>query len=86
MTLRNAIATYLALLALLAITVGSSFLPLGAGNSMINLAVAAAKAALIGLVFMHLRRSGPLILLCAAALLFWLCVMYGLTLNDYATR
>ena len=86
MTLRAATLTYLALLALLAITVGSTFLPLGPGNALINLGVALAKAALIGAVFMHLRRSGPLIVLSIAVLIFWLCLLYGLTLNDYATR
>jgi len=86
MTIRTAILTYVALLALLALTVGSSFVPLGFGNSLINLMVALAKAALIGVVFMHLRRAGPLILLAIAVLIFWLCLMYGLTLNDYATR
>ena len=86
MTLRAATFTYLALLALLAITVGSTFVPLGAGNSLVNLAAAAAKAALIGAVFMHLRRSGPLVVLCVVVLIFWLCLMYGLTINDYVTR
>jgi len=86
MTLRAATLTYLALLALLAITVGSTFVPLGAGNSLVNLGVALAKAALIGALFMHLRRSGPLIILSVAVLIFGLCLLYGLTLNDYRTR
>jgi cytochrome c oxidase subunit 4 len=86
MTLRAATLTYLALLALLAITVGSTFVPLGAGNSLVNLGVALAKAALIGALFMHLRRSGPLIILSVGVLIFGLCLLYGLTLNDYRTR
>lgn len=86
MTLRTATLTYVALLALLAITVGSTFLPLGPGNSLVNLGAALAKVALIGAVFMHLRRSGTLIILCVLVLIFWLCLLYGLTINDYATR
>lgn len=86
MTIRGALATYLALMALLALTVGSSFVPLGAGNSLINLGVAVAKAALIGIMFMHLRHSGRLIVLCVGALLCGLLLLYGLSLNDYATR
>lgn len=86
MTLRAATLTYLVLLALLAITVGSTFLPLGSGNSLVNLGAAVAKAALIGALFMHLRRSGPLIIICIVVMIFWLCLLYGLTLNDYATR
>ncbi|MBN9305547.1 MAG: hypothetical protein BGO82_03550 [Devosia sp. 67-54] len=86
MTIRAALLTYVGLLLLLALTVASTFVPLGAGNSLINLAVAVAKAALIGMVFMHLRRSGLLVSLTVAVLLFWICLMYGLTLNDYFTR
>jgi cytochrome c oxidase subunit 4 len=60
--------------------------PLGAGNSLVNLAIAAAKAALIAAAFMHLRRSGVLVSLCVVVLLFWIGMMYGLTFNDYVTR
>ena len=86
MTIRAAILTYLGLMTLLAITVASTFVPLGAGNSLVNLAVAVAKAALIGAVFMHLRRSGMLVSLAVVVLLFWIAMMYGMTLNDYLTR
>ena len=86
MTIRAAILTYVGLMALLAITVASTFVPLGAGNSLVNLAVAVAKAALIGAVFMHLRRSGMLVSLAVVVLLFWIAMMYGMTLNDYLTR
>jgi cytochrome c oxidase subunit IV len=86
MTLRAAILTYVALMVLLAITVASTFVPLGVGNSLINLVVALAKAVLIGLVFMHLRRAAPLVVLCVVVLVLWIGLMYGLTFNDYATR
>ena len=86
MTIRAAILTYFGLMALLAITVASTFVPLGVGNSLVNLAVAVAKAAMIGGVFMHLRRSGMLVSLAVVVLLFWIAMMYGMTLNDYLTR
>jgi cytochrome c oxidase subunit 4 len=86
MTIRAALLTYVGLLLLLTITVASTFVPLGVGNSLINLAVAVAKAALISMVFMHLRRSGLLVSLTVVVLLFWICLMYGLTLSDYFTR
>jgi cytochrome c oxidase subunit 4 len=86
MTIRTALLTYIALLLLVALTVGSTFVPLGPGNSLVNLAVALAKAALIGAVFMHLRNPAPLVALTVVVLLLWLCLMYGLTLNDYWTR
>jgi cytochrome c oxidase subunit 4 len=86
MTVRAAIFTYIGLLLLLAITVGSTFVPLGVGNSLVNLAVAGAKAALIGVVFMHLRHAGALVLIVVGVLALWLCLMYGFTLNDYWAR
>ena len=35
---------------------------------------------------MHLRRSGILVSLAGVVLLFWIALMFGLTLNDYMTR
>lgn len=86
MTIRAAVVTYIALMALLAITVASTFVPLGPGNSLVNLAVAVAKAALIGAIFMHLRQARMLVLLAVAVLILWIAFMYGFTLNDYHTR
>jgi cytochrome c oxidase subunit 4 len=86
MAARSAILTYIALLALLALTVGTTFLPLGGFNAAINLAAAGTKAVLIGLVFMHLRRSGTLISLAVVALVIWLCFLFGLTMLDVFTR
>lgn len=86
MTLRDALLNYAALVALLALTVASTFVPMGVGNTLINLVVAAAKAGLIGVVFMHLRRSSILISLTVAALGLWLLILFGVTLIDYVTR
>src|SRR6185312_11848531 len=43
---------YIALMVLLALTVGSSFLPLGIGNTVVNLAISGAKTAVILIAFM----------------------------------
>lgn len=86
MTIRAAVVTYIALMALLAITVASTFVPLGPGNSLVNLAIAVAKVALIGAIFMHLRQARMLVLLAVAVLILWIAFMYGFTLNDYHTR
>jgi len=85
MTIREASLTYIALMVLLAITVGSTFLSLGPGSGLINFGVALAKATLIGLIFMHLRRSGLLISLTVAAILFWLTILFGLALIDFVS-
>lgn len=71
--------TYFALLVLLALTVGSNFLPLGFGNTALNLAIAAMKAALIAIVFMELRSGGPLPRLALGATLFWLLILFALS-------
>jgi cytochrome c oxidase subunit 4 len=79
-------AIWLALFVLLAITVGSAYVPLGAANGAINLGVAAAKAALIALFFMNLATSSVLVRLASAAGVFWLVFLFVLTAGDYLSR
>jgi cytochrome c oxidase subunit 4 len=38
------------------------------------------------LYFMHVRYSSRLIWLVIAAALFWLAIMFALTISDYSTR
>jgi cytochrome c oxidase subunit IV len=71
---------YVVLLALLALTVGSSFFDLGGFNSALNLVIAAAKAAVIATLFMQLTGEGVLPSLAAAATGLWLAILFGLTL------
>lgn len=78
--------TWGALLALLAITVGSALFPLGPWNSVINFGVACAKAALVATVFMRLQSASALIRLVAATGIFMLALLFGLGGADYATR
>lgn len=78
--------TYAALIALLAITAGSSRVNLGAANLMINLAIAGIKTLLILFIFMQLRLGPALDRLVAAVICLWLAILYLLTLADYATR
>jgi cytochrome c oxidase subunit 4 len=76
---------FAALLVLLVLTVIAPRITHTAGFA-IALAIATSKAALIMLFFMHVRYSSPLIRLVAVAGLFWLGIMLGLTISDYATR
>lgn len=73
-------AAYVGLLALLALTVASAFVDLGGFNSAANLAIAAAKAALIAVLFMQLPRQGVLPRLVVAAVALWLAILFALTL------
>ncbi|RVD60230.1 hypothetical protein EN828_09470 [Mesorhizobium sp. M2D.F.Ca.ET.185.01.1.1] len=54
------------------------FVDLGGFNVALNLAIAAAKAILIAMLFMHL--TGMLPRLAVAATRLWLVILFGLTL------
>jgi cytochrome c oxidase subunit 4 len=75
-----------ALLALLALTIGAAHLNLGPFNAVVSMAIAAAKASLILLFFMQIRRSRPVTWLCAAAGIFWLGILIFLAMGDYISR
>jgi cytochrome c oxidase subunit 4 len=80
------IGVWLALLALLALTLGSSYIPLGGLNSTANLAIAGAKAALVALFFMKLRTSDTLVRFAAGIGVIWFLILAGLSLTDFLTR
>ncbi len=52
------------------------------GPGSTNLAIAAAKAGIIAIVFMHLFETEPLPRLAVAAAGLWLAILFGLTLAD----
>jgi cytochrome c oxidase subunit 4 len=79
-------AAWLALVVLAAFGLGSAYLPLGAGNVAINLAVAAAMIAVLATFLMDLRNSTVLIRIVAAAGLLWIVIMFALTFADYLSR
>jgi cytochrome c oxidase subunit 4 len=77
---------FAALVALTFATVGLSFCHLGNWHTVIGLAIATIKAALVALFFMHLLHSQRLTWLALGAGLFWLAILMSLTLADYLTR
>jgi cytochrome c oxidase subunit 4 len=78
--------TWAALLALLALTTASAFLPLGTLNLVLNLLIALAKALLVALVFMQLARDTPVVRAAALAGWFTLLLLASLALLDFAAR
>lgn len=74
------------LLALTALTVGVAFADLGPLNPLIALTIAAAKALLVMLFFMHVRYSPHLIWIYVAAGVIWLGHLILFTMSDYLTR
>lgn len=78
---------WLALLVLLGLTFGAAHLPLGGFNVVIGLAIAGIKVALVVVIFMGLGHSSSLVRLAAAAGVFWLTILFVLTLTDvFASR
>ena len=77
---------WLGLMALLALTIGSAYIPMAPWNSALNMAISCAKALLIALFFMHLRQAGALQRIAAIIALIWLAILFGLSATDYATR
>lgn len=84
--LRSYLFTWVGLMIFLALTLGSSYIPMGPWNSVTNMAISAAKTLLVALWFMHLVRASALIRLAAAAGLFTLALLIGLSGADYLTR
>ncbi len=92
--LMSYIAVFVALLVLLAMTVGAYYLPFekwfgdnwGFLNTMVALIIASVKASLVMLVFMHLRHGTRLTWVIAVSGFMWLCIMVTFTFSDYLTR
>ena len=83
---RTYVQVWLALIALLLLTLGSAYLRLGWANGAINLVIAFVKALLVMIFFMHLRSGHPLLRIVAAAGFFWLTLLIGLAFTDFASR
>ncbi|HWW16191.1 MAG TPA: cytochrome C oxidase subunit IV family protein [Candidatus Dormibacteraeota bacterium] len=80
-------AVFFALLAGTALTVYASTLDLGKFNAAVALTIASIKATLVALFFMHIKgASEKLTKLVVVAALFFLLLLLGLTMTDYATR
>ena len=69
-----------------AITVGVSFLDLGAFNAIVALTIAVFKATLVVLFFMHVKYSTKLTWVVVTGSVFWLAILLSLTFSDYLTR
>ncbi|MFS8086884.1 MAG: cytochrome C oxidase subunit IV family protein [Acidobacteriota bacterium] len=81
------IAIFLVLLAGTGLTVVAAFRDFpGPLNAVVALTIAVIKATFVVLYFMHVRYSSRLIWLIIAAAIFWLAIMFALTISDYSTR
>jgi cytochrome c oxidase subunit 4 len=81
------LAIFLALLLGTGLTVLAAFSDFpGPLNVVVALTIAVVKATLVILYFMHVRYSPRLIWLVIGSALFWLAIMFALTISDYWTR
>ncbi len=83
---RALLLTWLALLALVALTLALAYAPLGRMGIVVALTIAAVKAGLVVTLFMKLFRGPVLARVAAAAGLFWLGILFSLAATDYLTR
>jgi cytochrome c oxidase subunit 4 len=85
-SIQTNVAVFGALLILLFATLGASYLPLGSLHFPTAMAIAAAKAVLIVVYFMHVKYSHRLTAVISVASFLWLAIMIALTLTDYLSR
>ena len=80
-------AVFFALLVGTGLTVFAATLDLGRFNAAVALSIATVKATLVALFFMHVwHASEKLTRLVVISALFFLLLLLGLTMTDYATR
>ncbi len=80
------LVVFVTLICLTGVTVGVSQLPLGRWHLTIGLIIAAVKASLVLLFFMHLWYSNRLLWVVAASGVVFLAILLIFTMNDYLMR
>ena len=85
--LRTYLIVWATLMALMIITALLSTVDLGGASTPIALGIAAIKAILVVLFFMHVKYArNKMVWVFAAAGFFWLAILFVLSLSDYLTR
>lgn len=84
--LRRTMPIWAALSSLLALTLGLAYVPMGWLNTAASLGIAAAKAGLVLMLFMQLRRPDPLLRLAAFASCVFVAFLLTLTFAEVLTR
>ena len=80
-------AIFGALLVMTLATAGTAFIDLGGNlNTVVAMLIAACKALLVILFFMHVRYSSRLTWVFVGAGFFWLMILLSLTLADVLSR
>ena len=85
-SVRTLFTVFFSLAVLTVITAAVAKFDLGALNTPVALGIAVFKASLVVWYFMGVRYNTPLTKVVVVAGLFWLLIMFGLTMSDYLTR
>ena len=80
------ITIFTALMVLTAVTVFAAFVDLGQFNFLVAMLVAGFKASLVVWYFMHMKYQSHLTKLALAVGLFFLVILLGETMVDYASK
>ncbi len=85
-SIRLYVLIFLALMVGTALTVWAAFQDLGALNNVVMLTIAVVKATLVIMYFMHVRYSTRLTTMTVVAGVFFLLILFSLTMADYVSR
>jgi cytochrome c oxidase subunit 4 len=80
------VAIFAALITLTILTVGQSYVDLGALNIILVIAIASTKAALVATFFMHLKYDNRFNVLIFISCIFFIGVFFAYTMNDTDKR
>ncbi|MBV8090528.1 MAG: hypothetical protein JO139_13315 [Alphaproteobacteria bacterium] len=80
------VAAWLVLILLTGVSVLSAFLGIGVYAPVIQYGIAATQAAIVFILFMRLKGPPSLKWIFAGSGFFWLMILYGLSMTDYASR
>jgi cytochrome c oxidase subunit IV len=79
-------AIFATLMVLTGVTVAVAYIDLGPWNAVAAVAIACFKAMIVVLYFMHVKYSTRLVTLTVVAGIYWMGILFALTLGDYLTR
>ena len=80
------LAVFATLMVLTVLTVVVAYFDFGAWTKVIALGIASFKATIVVLYFMHVKYASRLTQLFAVTGIFFLFVLFGLTMIDYGSR
>ena len=83
---RGIVLAWLALIALMLASLGSAYLKLGLGNTVVGLAIAAVKSLIVLVVFMRISAASSMVRVVIVAALATLTLLVSLSSVDYMTR